>query len=75
MLRQPLTIIVLLALAFGLAFAFLAVRGRIASPDTSGGAIPGRARSAREAQVAMRIPLLYNFGLGDLSLKGGMLQR
>lgn len=75
MLRQPLTIMVLLALAFGLAFAFLAVRGRMASPDTSGGLTPGRARNAREAQVALRIPLPYNFGLGDLSLKGGMLQQ
>ena len=45
MLRQPLTIIVLLALAFGLAFAFLAVRGMMASPDTSLG-VPQVAREA-----------------------------
>jgi hypothetical protein len=32
MLRQPLTVTVLLALAFGLAFAFLAVRGRATPP-------------------------------------------
>ena len=33
MLRQPLTVTVLLVLAFGLAFAFLAVRGGVAAPD------------------------------------------
>jgi len=48
MLRQPLTITVLLALAFGLAFAFLAVRGWGDDARSSGatrGATPVRAKA------------------------------